>query len=154
MRWKHNRTRLFGAFGRNHVDHLRDHIACPTDNHLIANAQAKRSDFISIMQRGIADQHTSHLNRFQTRHRRNRPVRRRRTQHRAQSHLLLSRKFNATAQRGARAIKRNCSAKPAEFDPAITTPSISKPSVGRSFRRCDKIQYRTGRIAQRHAIDR
>ncbi len=104
------------------------------------------------MQRGIAGQHTSHLNRFQTRRRRNRPgAPDLNSTHRAQSHPAPEQEnLNATAQRGARAAKPNCSCKASELT-LITTPcDIKTERWGSLFDVVIKIQYRTGRIA--HSI--
>ncbi len=153
VRWKHNRTRLFRAFGQNHVDHLRDHIACPTDNHLIANAQAKSLNFIGIMQRGIADQHTSHLNRFQTRHRRNRPSApdlKLNIAHK--SHLLLSRKFkrHRPARRAGHKAQLFLQSQRVDLNHHAVDIKTERGAI--FFDVAIKIQYRLGRIAQRHAI--
>ncbi|SUX66681.1 Uncharacterised protein [Citrobacter amalonaticus] len=132
MRRKCYRTRVVRTFGKHHVDHLRNNIASTANYHLIANAQAKTFDFIGIMQRGVTHQHTRDLYRFKTRNGSNCSGASDLELHVTnKGHLFLRREFKGTAQRGARATKPSCSCSAIELT-LITTPSMSKPSVGRS----------------------
>ncbi len=85
---------IFRTFRKHHVYHLRDHISGAADHDLVANTQAKTFDFVSVMQRGVADQHTGNLNRFETRNGRDSPGPAHLKLHVAyKRHLLLRRKF-------------------------------------------------------------
>ena len=70
MSWKHHFTCVIRALGSDDIDHLGNDIARATNYHFVANPQAKAFDLIGIMQRGVADGDSRHLNRFKARNRR------------------------------------------------------------------------------------
>jgi hypothetical protein len=52
---------------------LRDHVACALNDHRIAHPHVLAVDFVLIVERGVGDGDSTHVNRSQARHRCQRP---------------------------------------------------------------------------------
>ena len=65
MRRHFNRRCVSRAFFRHHLHHLRNNIACPANEHGIADVHIQTADFIHVMQGGVGNRDAADKHRFQ-----------------------------------------------------------------------------------------